>query len=217
MMLHDDDDAMSFLSHDVDSVPAQAFHLTNMPPFPQTPWYVVDDNSTIASIDLFVSHDTHAFDLTHMDVQSASWQRFAHIPIVESVLYQSTLYCVVEPVGPSDLVLYTERLPTFRPVKCVLDLFLVEPLDPTPTSAPSTIEPHPKTHAFFTSWYEGSIISSGTRLNINANPETNPETKNENETQNDNDKSLHNDTSEKDLYLESLQFPDHMLEYCLSF
>jgi hypothetical protein len=86
-MLHDDDDATTLLAHDIESDPTQVFHITNLPTSsPTSPRYVLDDDSTIASFDLSAHTDTHFFDLTHMDLQSASWHRFAHTPIVETVL-----------------------------------------------------------------------------------------------------------------------------------
>jgi hypothetical protein len=100
----------------------------------------------------------------------------------------------------------------------VLDLFQVEPLDSTPSRDPSPLSQHPTTHAFFTSWDEGRIIATSTYLSVNTSEiknetiETINENKNENENETQNDNDLHNDTSENDIYLESLHFPDHMLE-----
>jgi hypothetical protein len=112
-MLHNDDDVTTLLAHDIEFGPTRVFHITNMPPASLNPTrYVLDDDSTIANCEISVHTDTPFFDLTYMDVQSALWQRFAHIPIVETALSLSTLYRVVEPGGSSALVLYTARLPS---------------------------------------------------------------------------------------------------------
>jgi Reverse transcriptase (RNA-dependent DNA polymerase) len=202
-LLQDDDDGTTLLEHDFASGPTRVFHISNMPPSKaHSPRYVPDDDSTIESCDLTVHTDPPFFDLTRMDVQSASWHRFDHIPFVETVLSCSTSYPVLDPGDYTALVLYTARLPSHRPVKRVLDLFPVE-TPPTPSSpiAPLSPDKHPTTHAFFTSWDEGRII--GTPLPSKTN-----------ETIHVNGTSQYNDTSENDTYLTSLHFPAHMLEDC---
>jgi hypothetical protein len=91
-----------------------------------------------------------------------------------------------------------------------------EPLDTAPSTDPPNVVEDSKTHAFFTSWDEGRILgtpdttTSNTSLYVTAFETTKLKTKNESNKDND----LTNDTSENDIYLESLHFPAHMLEDC---
>jgi hypothetical protein len=104
-LLHDDYDTTTLLEQDV-MVPitpddTQVFHSVHQPPIPpKSTRYIIArcDDSTVASDDLTVYPDTNMLDFSQMGLSSASWMQHRHVPIVETVLTQSTSICAQEPV-----------------------------------------------------------------------------------------------------------------------